>query len=310
MVDQQGKTLISVVLPNYNGRDLLESNLPSLYKALEKGDFDFEIIVADDCSIDDSLDFLRHKYPDAKIVQNESNSGFSVTCNLGIKHAAGEYICVTNTDVMFDEDYFLIAMKELSKERVFAVKGDIINYADNRQNVINIERTRLLYFKKGFLRFKNGPLQDESCFDISFVALGCCFICNAAILKELCGFDEIYAPYYWEDDDLPLRAIERNYTVNYVPECIVYHKLSSTIGTTQTKTKRKLISNRNKFIFSWQHMKGLKRWLLHLFFTTFFLLTRWLILDWKYYCGFIMALSRVFLFRKKESSFMTLLPQK
>lgn len=293
MLSRLQPKIISVVLPNYNGRELFESNLPSVYSALRKATNDFEVLVADDCSTDDSIDFLRESYPDIKVFQTERNSGFSTTCNLGIKNASAKYICVVNTDVTFNEDYFILAIEELAKERVFAVKGNIINYRESFEDVINIERTRLLYFRRGFLRFKNGPLQDESSFDFSFVALGCCFICKASVLKEeLGGYNEIYSPFYWEDDDLPLRAMEKKYMLSYIPECIVYHKLSSTINNTQTAVRRKLVSNRNKFIFSWRHMKSVKYWTLHILFTAFFLLTRWLILDWKYYAGFFMAINR------------------
>ena len=76
---------ISVILPNFNGRGLLEKNIPSLFEAL--GDIDNEIIVIDDCSSDDSVQFLKETYPAIKVIRNEINLGFSATCNKGIKAA-------------------------------------------------------------------------------------------------------------------------------------------------------------------------------------------------------------------------------
>ncbi len=61
---------ISVVFPNYNGAGLLRANLPALYNALDTCGFSSEVIVADDCSSDDSLVFLTKEYPQ---IQGYSN---------------------------------------------------------------------------------------------------------------------------------------------------------------------------------------------------------------------------------------------
>ena len=290
--------LISVVLPNYNGKELLESYLPSLLSALDKSRFSYEIIIADDCSTDDSIQFLEANYPEIKILKNDINRGFSATCNLGIRNSSAKYTCVSNTDVSFHEDYFINSINVLEKQDVFAVKGDILNYDNSFDNVINIDKTTRMYFKKGFLRFRTGFAPGEKHTDIlEYSALGCCFICRTDLLKSLGGFDEIFSPYYWEDSDLAIRAIKKGYPVIYVPECIVYHKLSSTITATQKDFKRKLIGARNKFIFSWHHMSGGGQWFNHLLFLILSLMTRWLILDFKYYAAFILALKRVMTFQ-------------
>ena len=65
---------ISIVIPNYNGRDLLEKNIPSLLAALNN--FDFEIIVVDDCSSDDSVQFLKDTYPNVIVIKSNKNQGF------------------------------------------------------------------------------------------------------------------------------------------------------------------------------------------------------------------------------------------
>ena len=86
---------ISVILPNYNGSHLLEENLPYLIESL--GNIPNEIIVVDDCSTDNSIDMLKYKYPDIKIIASESNEGFSATCNKGIKAAIHAIMQSTET---------------------------------------------------------------------------------------------------------------------------------------------------------------------------------------------------------------------
>jgi GT2 family glycosyltransferase len=294
---------ISIVLPNYNGRGLLEKNLPSLISAARK--YDHEIIIVDDHSSDGSVQFLEQNYPQITIIKSPVNQGFSSTCNKGIKIACKDLACVANTDVTFTDNYFTNAMKCFTSPDIFAVKGDIINYREDFDDVINIERTCLLYYKRGFLRF-NHKVEPQHTFHSSklntqFVLLGCCFVCRRDLLQKLKGFDEIYSPFYWEDSDLAQRALKSGYKLVYTEDCKVYHQLSATINTYRSKRHRLLVSNRNKFLFTWRHLSGKINWLIHIFYTFVNLLTRWIILDWKYYAALFRALNRHFIFTRKTN---------
>lgn len=291
---------VSVVLPNYNGRSLLERNLPSLFAALEG--FTAEVIVVDDCSKDESVSFLQQAYPQIRVLRNEQNLGFSATCNRGIRAATMARVCVVNTDVTFTPDYFQKALPYFADPQLFAVKGEIVNYRSSFDEVVNTEATSLLYYKRGFLRFNQRVEPRPDTFsgevDGQFVLLGCCFVADREKLLSLKGFDEIYSPFYWEDADLALRGLRSGYHLVYAPECRVYHQTSSTIATYRSNSQRRLVSMRNKFLFTWRHLRGTPAWLSHILFTTLSLLTRWLILDWKFYLAFFRALQRRHLFAK------------
>ena len=274
---------ISVILPNYNGRGLLEKNLPSIISALSG--LKYEIIVVDDCSSDNSVKFLEQEYPEVIIKRNSSNLGFSATCNIGIHASKYPILCLSNTDVTFTEDYFINALTHFNSPDVFAVKGNINNYIGSIENTTNTERTSLMYFSRGFLRFDQRiePQANNFTGQINgqFVLLGCCFICKKDKMLLLDGFDEIFSPFYWEDADLAIRALRKGFKLIYEPKCDVYHETSSTISKYSKNTKRRLISNRNKFIFTWKHLNNSKDWFLHIFFTLINILTRLIILDWK-----------------------------
>lgn len=291
---------ISAILPNYNGRTLLEKNIPSLIEALNG--ITSEIVVVDDYSSDDSVNFLKEAHPEIKVIRNEVNIGFSSTCNKGIRAAKMDLISVINTDVTFTPDYFKNMIDEFDDESLFAVKGDIINYDKSFDDVINIDRTTLLYYKRGFLRFDTSePLTSRTLFSgdsAQFIALGCCFLCDREMMLKLNGFDEIYSPFYWEDSDLARRAMSSGYKLLYLPDSVVYHQASSTIANYRSNTLRRLVSNRNKFIFSWNHLDSKKFWLSHVPITALNLLVRWLILDWKYYVAFYNALNRKLTFQR------------
>ena len=291
---------ISVILPNFNGRGLLEKNIPSLFEAL--GDIDNEIIVIDDYSSDDSVQFLKETYPAIKVIRNEINLGFSATCNKGIKAAKLNLLCVVNTDVTFTPDYFTNMIREFDDTSLFAVKGDIVNYDKSFDDVINIDRTTTLYYKRGFLRFDTRtPFTSRTVMtkkNSQFVALGCCFVCNREMMLQLKGFDEIYSPFYWEDSDLAQRALESDFKLLYLPESKVFHQASSTISNYRSNAQRRLVSNRNKFLFSWQHLDSKTFWMSHVPTTALNLLVRWLIIDWKYYVAFYNALNRKLTFQR------------
>lgn len=67
---------IAVVIPNYNGRHLLERNLPSVFNALNSANTDFEIIIIDDCSTDSSVAFLKQSYPTIRLIISDQNQAF------------------------------------------------------------------------------------------------------------------------------------------------------------------------------------------------------------------------------------------
>jgi len=292
---------ISVILPNYNGSSLLLSNIPSIVIALQNAQCDYEIIVVDDCSTDNSVDMLKKEFPFIKVIINKTNQGFSYTCNRGIFNAKNLILCIVNTDVTFTPNYFANGLEYFDNENIFAVKGDIINYQNNINEVVSIEKTAKLFIKRGFLRFDKKAEYIPNSFNGEvggqFVLLGCCFLCNREKALELKGFDEIYSPFYWEDSDLPLKALRKGFELAYEPLCVVYHQTSSTIPNYRSKAQRKLVSNRNKFIFSWKYLQGSGQWIRHIFYTFFNLITRWIILDWKYYVAFFNALQRIIWFR-------------
>jgi len=298
---------ISVVIPNYNGKNLLEKNLPSIYAALEHANIEYEIIVSDDCSSDNSLEFLKTIYPDIKVFSTDTNLGFSGNCNNGIKNATQTLTCVTNTDVNFDVNYFKNALPHFSDKNLFAVKGKIVNYEGDPENITTINETCLTYIKRGVIRFKCDiePDNNKMSKDIGgqYVGLGCCFVANTHLLKSIGGFYEIFSPYYWEDSDIAITALEQGYNLVYEKDSIIYHNHGSTISKTQASSKRKIISNRNKLIFSWLHLKGLKNWSIHFLFIVTNILTRWLALDIKYYISLYTAI-KIYLNKKPRASLL------
>lgn len=95
---------LSVIVANYNTRDLLEGCVESIYKATKK--IKFEVIVVDDCSPDDSADMIRKKFPDVHLIVNGNNLRYSKTNNKGLDASVGRYALLLNSDVVVQDGAF------------------------------------------------------------------------------------------------------------------------------------------------------------------------------------------------------------
>ncbi len=95
-----------MVIPNYNGEQLLPQILPPAVLALSATGIPYEIIVADDASTDDSVAILQRDFPQVQLIQLPSNGGFSKTANAGIQVARFDWVLLLNSDVKLTPTYF------------------------------------------------------------------------------------------------------------------------------------------------------------------------------------------------------------
>lgn len=105
---------VSIIIVNYNGRQWLELCLPSVF-AIDYPQQSYEVIVIDNASQDNSVSFIQKKFPQIKLIQSESNSGFTGGNNLGIDAAQGEYIVLLNSDTQVDEKWLSTLVKTARK---------------------------------------------------------------------------------------------------------------------------------------------------------------------------------------------------
>lgn len=246
---------ISVVIPNYNGRHLLEKNLPSVFSALQKADLDFEVIISDDASTDDSIDFVRKNYPQIKIIEHSFNRGFSPTINSGIFSATKDLVFALNSDVELTDDYFLFQLIYFSNENTFGVMGRIIGLDDEKiQDAAKFPETKIMKLKtsRNFL-IKDYP---DGYWTPTLYLSGANALMDRKKLWELGGFNEIYAPFYVEDVDLSLRAWRLGWKCYYEHRSVCRHPLSVTIASYHKKTMVKTTSLRNQFILHAIHLNG------------------------------------------------------
>jgi GT2 family glycosyltransferase len=238
--------MLSVIIPNYNGRILLEKFLPSVFSALAYAKVHYEFIIIDDFSKDSSIEFLKTEHPEIKIIQNKTNLGFAKTCNKGIMAAKGEKILLLNSDIQLTESYIKTCLDNFVGENTFAVMGLPIDQNPKSQ-------TTGLLFKQGYFLIKKQKNFNNN--ETHFVS-GANSLYDTKKLQQLQGFNPIFSPYYFEDDDLSFRAMKMGWKSYFIKEAICYHLGSSTIKSAAKKSKIKRVYFRNKLIFNRIHCKS------------------------------------------------------
>lgn len=258
---------ISVILPNFNGKHLLEMYLPATIEALAESKILYEIIVVDDCSTDESVSFIEQNYPTIILLKNELNSGFSYTCNRGIAIATKALVLLLNTDVKLTKHYFEKQLKYFEMDDTFGVMGKIMNFDGEKIE----DAARLPYFKGAkFKANKFYYINQPNSLTLTCYLSGANALVKREKLQLLNGFDEIYSPFYFEDFDLGLRAWKMGWKLYYEHEAVCFHQVSSSTNKLNKSNFVQITYNKNSFILQSIHLQGIKRivWHLQLFTTT------------------------------------------
>lgn len=248
------KKSLSVIIPNYNGKHLLESYLPSVFEALENTGVGYELIIVDDASKDDSVSFIKSTYPQVTLIVNKDNRGFSYTCNQGIAIVRYELTLFLNSDVRLTPNYFEKQWAYFQHEDTFGVMGRIMS-ADGT----NIEdAARILFYQGCRIKANRFYYSTDTCDQEVYTAYlsGANALIDTKKLKALQAFDEIFSPFSSEDSDLSLRAWLSGWKCYYEHQSVCYHQVS---GSTRTQIKSAFIKTvyyRNRFIFHAIHLQG------------------------------------------------------
>lgn len=240
----------SLIIPSYNGRALLERNLPGVLEATVSAGLSpgqCQVIVADDGSDDGTVPWLERRWGDRlRALPGEGHAGFIGTVNRAVDRARGEAVVLLNNDVEV-EPGFLPPLLDALDERTFAATSRSLT--DRGHN----EGLSAAFFEQGDLAVVQpgveiqAPMHDRRC--TNFHASGGFSAFNRARWLELGGLDPIYHPFYWEDVDLCYRAWRRGWRCVYVPESRVRHQPHSTISLYHDEEQVKRTYQRNKHTF-------------------------------------------------------------
>lgn len=232
-------TIVSIIIPNWNGLDHLEICLPSISKQTFKN---FEVIVVDNGSSDQSVDFVKTNFPNFKIIKFKKNWGFSKAVNVGIKYSTSNYIFLLNNDTEIDKNclkYLLEAAK--SHLEVGFIAAKILNFSS--RNLIDnagdyIDSVGHLH-SRGFGK-KDGP--EFSREQYIFASSGGGSLFKREVFKKVGYLDEDYF-FYMEDIDLCLRAQLAGFKGWYQPKARIYHRRMGSVTKLENSTEPLIFKN-------------------------------------------------------------------
>jgi GT2 family glycosyltransferase/glycosyltransferase involved in cell wall biosynthesis len=240
-----------VVIPNWNGKDLLEKYLPPLLAACREGD---EIIVVDNASTDGSAEYIEHNYPRVRVLRQQRNLGFGGGSNAGIAAAKHPVAILLNNDMRVVPGFVEALLAGFTRSDVFGVSAQIF-FSDPQKRR---EETGLTagQFEKGFIRVRH--VIDDSIQSIypTLYAGGGSTAYDREKFLAIGGFDPLFEPFYLEDTDLSFNAWRRGWSVLYQPAAHVFHEHRGTIGKHFTPEAISAFLQKNYVLMTWKNIHG------------------------------------------------------
>ena len=226
----------TVVIPNWNGERFLDLCLKSLR---DQSFGDFETVVVDNGSVDGSVDFVRERFPDVKVVELGENRGIAAAFNVGVETSDTEFVVLLNNDTEQDERWLeeLVGAADVRADAgLFASK--LVDFYDRRilDGAGDAMRLSGLPYRLG-----HGE-RDKGQFDEPGYVFGACAaaaLYRRSLFEEVGRFDEDFVSYC-EDGDLSFRAQLAGYRCFYVPGAVVYHMGSASSGGKRSPTATRL----------------------------------------------------------------------
>ncbi len=246
----------AIVIPNWNGRDLLEKYLPSVVAAAERV-AGSEVIVVDNGSTDGSADFIRERFPQVRVLALEKNLGFGGGSNAGFRAAHHDVVVLLNSDMRVEPDFLQPLLDGFTDAQVFSVACQIFFSDPNKVR----EETGLTEFwwERGSLRVRHRTEPTiRELYPCAYGGGGSCAFDRRKFL-ELGGFDELLAPFYLEDTDLGYMSWKRGWKNLYQPASIVYHEHRGTIGRRFSDAYIQGVLKKNFLLFTWKNIHEWRR---------------------------------------------------
>ena len=215
---------IAIVILNWNGRKLLEKFLPSVLQYSSSA----QIIIADNASSDDSIEFIRTSFPTIKIISNSINSGFAKGYNDALKQIDAKYYLLLNNDIEVTQGWLEPLLNEIQQDNVAGCQPKILSYSN--KEYFEYAGAAGGFLDRNYFPFCRGRIMDKiekdhGQYDGSievFWTSGACFLIRSELFHKVEGFDEDFFAHM-EEIDLCWRLKKLNYRFMVVPDSIVYH---------------------------------------------------------------------------------------
>jgi GT2 family glycosyltransferase len=252
--DHPAKMDISVIIVNWNTKELIKNCLDSVYRTM--GNIAFEIIVVDNASFDGSISMLEEKYPQVIKIANQENKGFGAANNQGFAVMKGKYALLLNTDAILTPNavHKLWTFCEQHQEAAI-VCGQLLHADGSKQNSVAAFPTLLTLAVNTSLleylfprRFPSKRYEHKEPIEIDS-AIGACIMISKKALDEVSFFDERYF-FFFEETDLAYAFHCKGWSVYHMPDAYIYHLQGQSIGH-NVGSRIEFYRSRYQFLCKW-----------------------------------------------------------
>ncbi|SHH44130.1 hypothetical protein SAMN02745135_00815 [Caloranaerobacter azorensis DSM 13643] len=255
---------LSIIIVNYNTRELTRQTLQSIYKY--NHNLDFEVIVVDNNSSDDSINMIKDEFPQVILIQNKENLGFSKANNIGINKSKGKYILLLNSDTIIQRDTLeiMVDFMETNKEvgaagcKVVLPDGNLDkackrSFPTPRNAFYNaLKLDKLFPHNKKFGEYNLTYLNEDEMHEVDSL-VGAFMMVRREVIEEVGLLDENFF-MYGEDIDWCYRIKKSGWKIVYYPKTKIIHYK----GGSSKKKNPKIIYEfyRAMYLFFEKHYKN------------------------------------------------------
>jgi GT2 family glycosyltransferase/Flp pilus assembly protein TadD len=241
---------ISIIIPVFNQVGYTKQCIEAIWATCR--DQEYEILVVDDCSGDETPEFLQSVKKHVRSYRNETNQGFILNCNFAATQARGEYIVLLNNDTIPQNGWLEGLLEPFHLYDNVAATGALMIHPDNKI----LEACSIVFSDGSGWNYGRGDYPNSPRYnfirEVDYVPGGGMMV-PRKIWNDLGGLDTHYCPAYYDDIDFCFRARKAGYKVLYTPFSRIIHFEGMTGGTDVTKgVKRYQVVNRDKFAERWK----------------------------------------------------------
>jgi GT2 family glycosyltransferase len=285
-VSSSGQLPISIIIPTWRGRQLLEAYLPSVLAASEHYQAETggqaEIIVVEDAGGDGTPAWMQSRYGNRiRLVEHGENRGFAAACQTGFETARFPLALLLNNDVRLESDCIAPMVEHFADDLTFAVTGKLF---DQRAQLF-CNGGKIARFRRGmWSTYENYDLRPGARPDLSllsFTAIGAFSIFDRRKFLEVGGFDPLAAMV--EDVEISYRGWKRGWRIKYEPRSVAYHDASQTMDRRYRRRALDKLSRRSRILMHWMLLHDRKMFSAHIASLSMRFLTSWMLLDWRFY---------------------------
>ncbi|WP_440112356.1 glycosyltransferase family 2 protein [Paenibacillus sp. QZ-Y1] len=238
-------TMTSIIIPTYNGLDLLGPCVDAIRK-YTGNHTPYEIIVVDNGSVDGTAAYCARER--IRFVRFPDNRGFPAACNAGLRAACGDELLLLNNDVTVTPRWLENLLAALYSDASIGITGPVTNYASGIQQV-KLDFRNMDHFQE--LAESNNRLDPSRWKEVRRI-VGLCMLMRRSVMERIGLLDEAYSPGHYEDDDYCYRACMEGYRLLVCGDVLVHHRGSASfLKTDPVAWKQMLERNRSIFINKW-----------------------------------------------------------